>query len=68
MKRDKSSPVVSDRRANKAVHMTPAQCMRQDMQVRWLIEAIAAQNRSPDEQTLDRASLLVPTKPRKEAP
>ena len=37
--------------------MTPAQCKRQDMQVRWLIEAIAAQNRSPDDRTLDKASL-----------
>lgn len=43
--------------------MTPAQHRRQDMQVAWLREAIAAQDRSPDDLTLDRASLR-PTSPK----
>lgn len=42
--------------------MTPEQIRRQDMQVRWLIEAIAAQHRSPDDRTLDRASLRIDMK------
>jgi hypothetical protein len=37
--------------------MTDAQKKRQDMQVQWLIEAIAAQNRAPTECRLDRGSL-----------
>jgi hypothetical protein len=42
--------------------MTPAQQLRQDMQVKWLREAIAAQNRSPDDETLDKASLSITRK------
>lgn len=42
--------------------MTDAQRRRQDMQVQWLREAIAAQNRSPDEETFDRATLRIQSK------
>lgn len=42
--------------------MTPAQNRRQDMQVQWLREAIAAQNRAPDDLHLDPESLRLPTR------
>jgi hypothetical protein len=38
------------------VCMSDMQQRRQDMQVRWLKEAIAAQNRAPED-NLDRAAL-----------
>lgn len=39
------------------VPMTEAQWRRHDMQVRWLLDAIAAQARQPDEETFDRLTL-----------
>jgi hypothetical protein len=39
-------PLESMRPSSKLVHMTDAQRARQDMQVKWLQEAIAAQERA----------------------
>jgi hypothetical protein len=39
--------------------MTREQQRRQDMQVQWLQEAVAAQARSPADETYDRATLHI---------
>jgi hypothetical protein len=52
-------PSIPPRRmrvVSKRVCMSDMQQRRQDMQVRWLKEAIAAQNRAPED-NLDRAAL-----------
>jgi hypothetical protein len=45
------------------VTMTPEQQRRQDMQVRWLMEAVSMQHRSPSDMRMDPASLSLPQGP-----
>lgn len=54
-----SSEAVSRAAAGITVPMTEPQWRRHDMQVRWLQEAVAAQARSPDDETYDRATLRI---------
>lgn len=54
------APRARPRGAVLAVCMTREQERRQDVQVEWLREAIAAQSRPIARASLDRASLMVP--------
>jgi hypothetical protein len=53
------------RTGNRAVQMTREQQRRQDMQVQWLQEAVAAQHRSPDDETYDRSTLHIARAPKR---
>lgn len=59
-----TAPRPTRRGAVLAVNMTPEQQRRQDVQVRWLQEACAAQRRPMDRESIDPRSLCIQGRPR----